>query len=88
MGLHKKYEDNLNVVAENIKIIRNNKNMSLSTLSDKLMLIGIDISKQSLYRIEKNQRSVRDYELSAIAYILGIDVNDLLNDFIMKMKMN
>lgn len=88
MGLHKKYEDNLNVVAENIKIIRNNKNMSLATLSDKLMLIGIDISKQSLYRIEKNQRSVRDYELSAIAYILRIDVNDLLNDFIMKMKMN
>lgn len=53
MGLHKKFESNLNVIAKNMKEIRTDKKISLSKLSDKLMLMGIDISKQSLHRIEK-----------------------------------
>ena len=82
MSLHKKYENNLNVIANNLKRIRLNKNISLSSLSNKLMLMGIDISKQSLYRIEQNKRSVRDYELSSIAIALGVKSDDLLQDFI------
>ena len=42
--------------------------------------MGISIHKQSLYDIENNKRTVKDYELFGIAYILGIDVNDLLLD--------
>ena len=56
--------------------------ISLSSLSNKLMLMGVDISKQSLYRIEQNKRSVRDYELSSIAIALGVKSDDLLQDFI------
>lgn len=82
MSLHKKYENNLNVISNNLKNIRKNKNIFLYTLSDKLMLMGVDISKQSLYRIEKNKRSVRDYELSSIALALGVNTDDLLQDFI------
>lgn len=82
MSLHKKYENNLNVIANNLKRIRLNKNISLSSLSNKLMLMGIDISKQSLYRIEQNKRSVMDYELSSIAIALGVKSDDLLQDFI------
>lgn len=86
MALHKKFDDNLNVISKNMKEIRTDKNISLSKLSDKLMLIGIDISKQSLYRIEKNQRSVRDYELSGIALSLGVSTDELLNDFVESIK--
>lgn len=86
MGLHKKYDDDLNVIANNMKKIRNSKNISLSNLSNKLMLMGVDISKQSLHRIEKNKRSVRDYELSAIAIALGVSSDDLLNEFINSIK--
>lgn len=51
------------------------------TLSyEKLELMGISIHKQSLYDIENNKRTVKDYELFGIAYVLGIDVNDLLAD--------
>lgn len=82
MSLHKKYENNLNVIADNLKRIRTDKNISLSSLSNKLMLMGVDISKQSLYRIEQNKRSVRDYELSSIAVSLGVKTDDLLQDFI------
>lgn len=46
------------------------------------MLMGSDISKQSLYRIEQNKRSVRDYKLSSIVISLGVKTDDLLKDFI------
>lgn len=82
MSLHKKYENNLNVIADNLKELRKSKNISLSALSNKLMLMGVDISKQSLYRIEQNKRSVRDYELSSIAISLGVKTDDLLKYFI------
>lgn len=82
MSLHKKYENNLNVIVDNLKELRKSKNISLSALSNKLMLMGVDISKQSLYRIEQNKRSVRDYELSSIAISLGVKTDDLLKDFI------
>lgn len=45
------------------------------------MLMGVDISKQSLYRIEQNKRSVRDYELSCIALALEISTDELLKKF-------
>ena len=42
MSLHKKYENNLNVIADNLKELRKSKNISLSALSNKLMLMGVD----------------------------------------------
>ena len=56
------------------------KDFSYEKLSAKLELMGISIHKQSLYDIENNKRTVKDYELFGIAHVLGIDVNDLLKD--------
>lgn len=86
MSLHKKFDNNLNIISKNMKEIRMDKNISLSKLSDKLMLMGIDISKQSLHRIEKNERSVRDYELSGIALALEVSTDELLKNFIDSIK--
>ena len=63
------------------------ENMSYETLSAKLELMCISIHKQSLYDIENNKRTVKDYELFGIAYVLGIDVNDLLADIKKNFKM-
>ena len=84
MSLHKKYNNNLNIISKNLKDIRIQKNISLSKMSDKLMLMGIDISKQSIYRIEKNERSVRDYELLGIVSVLEVSADELLKDTIWK----
>lgn len=86
MSLHKKFDNNLNVISKNMKELRLSKNISLTRLSDKLMLMGIDISRQSLYRIEKNERSVRDYELSGIALALGVSTDYLLKPFVESIK--
>ena len=63
-----------------LKEYRTKKNLSYEQLAAKLELMGISIHKQSLYDIENNKRTVKDYELFGIAYVLGIDVNDLLKD--------
>ena len=52
----------------------------MSNYGAKLELIVISIHKQSLYDIENNKITVKNYNLFEIAHVLGIDVNDLLND--------
>ena len=80
MSLIAKFDGNMNVISKLLKEYRIKQNMSYEILSAKLELIGISIHKQSLYDIENNKRTVKDYELFGIAYVLGIDVNDLLAD--------
>lgn len=71
----------LNVVGNNIEHVRKSKNLSRQNLSDKLMIMGIDISGQSIYNIEVGMRIVADYELCAIAQILDMTADELLKDF-------
>ena len=74
------FDGNMNVIGRLLKEYRIEKDLSYENLSAKLELMGISIHKQSLYDIENNKRTVKDYELFGIAYVLGIDVNDLLAD--------
>lgn len=77
-----KLDGKLNIVGKNIEVYRRkNNNMSRQTLSDKLILMGIDISSQSIFDIEKGIRTVIDYELCAIAKILNTTSDELMNDF-------
>ena len=81
-----KYEDNLNVVGPILREKRKEKNIFLEALSSKLLLLGINIPVTSLHRIENNQRTVRDYEISALAVVLDIDVNELLGPITKKFQ--
>ena len=76
----------LNVVGDNINRIRIQKNLSAQQLSDKLIMIGLDIHRQSIYDIESGKRTVADYELCAIAEILDTSSNELLKDFLKFVK--
>lgn len=71
----------LNIVGTNIYKIREKLNMSRQSLSDKLILMGIDISSQSIFDIEKGTRTVIDYELCAIAKVLNTTSDELMKDF-------
>ena len=75
-----KFNGNMNVIGNLLKKYRTQNNLSYEQLSAKLELMGISIHKQSLSDIEHNKRTVKDYEMFGIAYVLGIDVNDLLED--------
>ncbi len=80
------YEGNLNVIGNILKEKRKEKKLSFEQLSNKLLLLGINIPITCLHRIENNQRTVRDYELCALSVALDIDVKELLNPFIEEFK--
>lgn len=81
-----KYENNLNLVGPIIKQKRIEKGISLEKLSSKLLLLGVNIPVTCLHRIENNQRTVRDYEICALAVALEIEVSELLKPVIEKFK--
>lgn len=86
MSLISKFDNNMNIIGYQLKKYRQKQNLSYEQLSAKLDLLGISIHKQSLYDIENNKRTVKDYELFGLAYALRIDVNDLLIDIKNKFK--
>lgn len=85
MANSRNYSDALNgkvnIVGVTIQLYRKKKNLSKQELSDKLMILGIDISAKSIYHIERGTRTVVDFEVCAIAKVLNVPVQDLLNDY-------
>ena len=83
-----KYNDRLNVAGKKIKELRLKNNLSLSNLSIKLALMGIDISKPSLHKLENGNRVIKDYELYGLSEVLNVPVSELLSDFASEIKKN
>ena len=79
------YNSLLNVTGHILKEYRIKNNLSLNTLSTKLSLLGIDIPKSSLHKIEKGTRVIRDYELAAFLVVLKIPADKIFEDFIKKL---
>ena len=86
MNNSKKYNDKLNVIGLKIKYYREKNNWSLSQLSNKLILIAIDIPKSSLHRIETGGRVIKDYELAAFSKVFKISPTTLLKDFLEELE--
>ena len=76
-----KFNGKLNVIGDKIRYYREEKNLSLSNLSDQLQLMGIDIPKSSLYNIEVGKRVVKEYELCAICKYFNISMEEMMKDF-------
>lgn len=52
--------------------------MSQKGLADKMQLIGIDVDKNAIQRIECGKRFVTDIELKALAEIFGVTLDQLV----------
>ena len=73
----KKFNDKRNIVGSLIKEYREKKHYSKMELSRKLELLGIELDRFELYKIENNKKSVKDFELIALCIVLDIDFNEL-----------
>jgi transcriptional regulator with XRE-family HTH domain len=52
--------------------------MSQRLLAEKMQLLGIDLDKNAIQRIECGQRFVTDIEIVAFSKIFGISCDELL----------
>ena len=78
--------EKLNTIGNKVKIYRENNNWSLSDLSNKLMLLGVDIPKPSLQNIENVKRIVKEYEFYALCKVFNISMEEMLKDFIKELS--
>ena len=74
----KKFDGKSNADGKIIEKYRKSKNMSRADVSRELDLIDVPINPDELYRIERQNMILKDYELIAICMILDIDYNDLI----------
>ena len=52
--------------------------LSQRALADKMQIVGIDVDKNAIQRIECGKRFVTDIELKALAEIFSVSVDELL----------
>ena len=69
-----------NLCGERIKELRMASLPKLSQrgLADKMQLIGIDVDKNAIQRIECGKRFVTDIELKAFSEIFNVGIEELL----------
>ena len=69
-----------NLCGDNIRKLRLSYPQKLSqrALADKMQLIGVDIDKNAIQRIECGKRFVTDIELTAFAEIFDVSVDSLV----------
>ena len=69
----KKYEGKKNLTGNTIKRLREEKRISRQQLAIKLELLAIYLTRNDIYRIEKNILPIKDFELLGIAKVLDLD---------------
>ncbi len=78
MFINKTAEGLNNVCGKNILKFRNELEISQRELADRMQLIGIDIDKNAIQRIECGKRFVTDIEIIAFAKVFNVTYDMLL----------
>lgn len=79
-----KFENSYNIIGNKLKIARESANISQDKLSNQLSLLGITLYQSDIFKIEHNQKTVRDFELWGICSVLKIKAEDLFEPNIKK----
>lgn len=69
-----------NLCGKSISELRIKMGISQRELADKLQLVGIDIDKNAIQRIECGKRFVTDIEIVAFANVFNVSLERLLNN--------
>ena len=71
--------EKMNLIGGKVKEFRIKRKMSQQALSNKLELMGVYVCRGSISRIEDCSRTVTDIELYAIAKVLGVSLDELID---------
>lgn len=79
MFINKTIDGRNNLCGKKVAFLRSNMGISQRELADRLQIIGLDIDKNAVQRIESGKRFVTDIELRALSNVLNLSTDDLLN---------
>jgi transcriptional regulator with XRE-family HTH domain len=78
MFINKTADGRNNVCGKNIARFRTELKISQRELADRMQLVGIDIDKNAVQRIECGKRFITDIEIIAFAKVFNKTFDDLL----------
>ncbi len=78
MFINKTADGRNNLCGKTIAALRTEQELSQRALADKLQLVGLDVDKNAIQRIECGKRFVTDIELAAFARVFDVTVDALL----------
>ena len=80
MFKNKNEDGTLNRCGKNVARLRMalEPKVSQKGLADRLQVAGLDVDKNAIQKIESGQRFVTDIELCALAEVLNVSVEELL----------
>ena len=79
MFINKTKEGLNNICGKKIAELRGELGISQRELADRMQLVGIDIDKNAIQRIECGKRFVTDIELKAFAEIFKVSLDELVS---------
>lgn len=77
MFINKSEEGKNNICGKKIAKYRKNLKISQRELADRLQLLGLDIDKNAIQRMESGQRFITDIEVLYLIKVFDITLNDL-----------
>ena len=66
-----------NMCGKNISLLRAKMGLSQREVADGLQIMGIDIDKNAVQRIESGKRFVTDIELKALSTLFNVSMEEL-----------
>ena len=78
MFINKTADGRNNICGRNIAEARKARDLSQRELADGLQLLGLDIDKNAIQRIEAGKRFVTDIELTVLSRYFNMSCEDLL----------
>ena len=81
MFINKTADNKNNICGVNVRKYRKSMNISQRQLADNLQLIGLDVDKNAIQRIESGQRFVTDIEIVALCKALNVSFEELFDAY-------
>ena len=78
MFINKTPDGSNNICGKNIAELRIKLKLSQRKLAERMQLVGIDIDKNAIQRIECGNRVVTDIEIVAFAKVFNVTLDQLL----------
>lgn len=78
MFINKTPDNKNNICGKNIAKFRKKMGISQRELADRLQLVGLDVDKNAIQRMESGQRFITDIEIVALSKILDESFEELL----------
>ena len=80
MFINKTEDGRNNICGKNVAKFRKEMKISQRELADRLQLIGLDVDKNAIQRMESGQRFITDIELRALSRVLSKSLDQLFDE--------